>query len=224
VLRFPAYNASTNGGAPEITPTWYAGSLDDSYDGAAGVAVDPTATYVAVALVGLTNGNFRILSATNGALLADLDLDTNAPATHYDTACAWDAAGNAYVTKYYDPPNVPGLVAPGLWKVFSPPGSNQATTIAPETVQVTTSAAQPPVITQIAESNGQVVLTFTAGPGESPATFNVLGATTVNGQYTLVSGASVTAVSPGVFQASFPSSQAHQFYRIEIAGNFPLMI
>ena len=80
------------------------------------------------------------------------------------------------------------------------------------------------MITQIAESNGQVVLTFTAGPGESPATFNVLGATTVNGQYTLVSGASVTAVSPGVFQASFPSSQAHQFYRIEIAGNFPLMI
>ena len=95
VLRFPAYNPSANGGAPEITPTWYAGSLDDSYDGAAGVAVDPTATYVAVALVGLTNGNFRILSATNGALLADLDLDTNAPATHYDTACAWDAAGNA---------------------------------------------------------------------------------------------------------------------------------
>ena len=50
-LRFPAYDPSTNGGAPELTADWAAGPGDD-YCGAHGIAVDPTGTYVAACFWG----------------------------------------------------------------------------------------------------------------------------------------------------------------------------
>lgn len=217
VLRFPAYDPSTNGGAPETVATWFAGTNDDSYNNAYGIAVDSTVTYVAVAIGGPKNGNgvLRILSAADGSLVTDLDTDTNTPDTHEDTACAWDAAGNVYVSRYYDPPSPEGVVE-GMWRVFSPPGQNQSTTVAPETVQVIGSPVQPPVVTKITQSNGLVAMTFTAGIGEPPSSFSVLGASVVTGPYSAISGVSISTVSPGVFQATFSSSMAQAYYRIEI--------
>src|SRR5262249_46910876 len=90
VFRFPAYNSSTNGGQPE--PDWAVGTNDDTYAGANGIAVDPTGTYVAVAFQGTfdgfttANGNTKVLYATNGALVANLDLGVpfNGDPSHSD--------------------------------------------------------------------------------------------------------------------------------------------
>jgi hypothetical protein len=95
-------------------------------------------------------------------------------------------------------------------------------TVAPETLQVTAAPVQQPEITKIVESGGAVTITFTAGANESPSAFLVLGAAAVTGQpYSVISGATVSSVSPGVFRATFPTSLAQQFYKIEIAGKVP---
>jgi hypothetical protein len=223
VFRFPAYNPATNGGAAETNPTWATGGGDDSYAEASGIAVDPTAQYVAVTFLGLggvTNGNTRILSAGNGALVVNLDLDTNSLDTVYeDTDCAWDAVGNVYFTKVFTDTSTPGE-----WKVFSPPGTNQATTIAVAAVLVSGSPVQPPQITKITDAGGMVTITFTASSNEPPTMFSILGATFVAGPYSAINGATITSVSPGVFQATFSASAAAQFYRVELLAGVPPVI
>ena len=133
-----------------MTATWAVGAGDDTYAGAHGLAVDPTGTYVAVACLGLSlvsggyiNGSTTIFYATNGAVVTNVDLGlsipskrtTNSvppldPTQHTDTDCDWDAVGNLY---YLD-------AWPGVWRAVSPPGTNQATTVALPIVQVTSSA------------------------------------------------------------------------------------
>ena len=190
VFRYRAYDPSTNGNMPEATSDWAVGGGNDTYAGASGVAVDPTGTYLAVAFEGpaggfSTNGNTKILWATNGALAANLDLGVamQGDATHDDTACAWDAAGNVYYTDIYF----------GRWRAFSPPGTNQATTVALATIQMINSA--PP--------------------------FTILTSSTVNGSYANASNATVTQISPGVYQASLPVNGLAQYYRVERVGAPP---
>jgi FlgD Ig-like domain len=210
VLSFPAYNPASNGGAPEITPTWFVGNNDPNYAEPLGIAVNPASAQIAVAFQGSTNGSVKILSSTNGSLVANLDLGSGDSVTHVDSDCAWDAAGNVYVARY------PNANAPGVWRVFSPPGTNQAVTVAPENFQVPGSPIQPPEITKIAESGGVVTITFTAASSEPTSAFLVLGASVVTGPYSAISGATVSSVSSGVFQATLPASLAQAYYRIEI--------
>jgi len=211
VFQFPAYNPGTNGGVAEPNALWAVGGGDDGYAQAYGIAVDQTARYVAVAFLGLTNGNTKVLSATNGALVADLDTNYQGVA-YFDTDCAWDAVGNVYFIKVYT-----DTTTPGTWRVFSPPGTNQATTLAVAKVQINGAAPPPPPqITRITETGGVVTITFTAGSNQPPSAFEVLGASLAGGPYSPVSGATITSQSPGVFQATFPSSAGSQFYRIEV--------
>jgi len=215
VFRFPAYNPATNGGSPEVVPAWAIGGGDDTYGGASGIAVDPTGTYVAVAFWGTlagndyTNGNTRVFLATNGALVADLDL---VPGTLdvVDSDCAWDAVGNLYFTHGH-----PDEVTPGVWRAFSPPGTNRATTMALGNVQVNGTTGVPPLITSITDSGGTVTITFTAGQGDQASAFLILGATQAGGPFSPISGATIHELSPGVFQASFPSRTSQAYYRVE---------
>lgn len=206
------YHAPTAGGPAETTADWAVGAGDDTYAGASGIAVDPSGTYVAVSFEGTidlgfgTNGNTKILWATNGALVTNLDLavpmqnDLN----HDDTDCAWDAVGNVYyIDNYFS-----------AWRAVSPPGTNQATTISLASVQVVNSQTSIPIqITRIAESNGTVTLDFSAGPADSISSFTIQGAATVNGTYSLIS-ATIVQLSPGLFRATFPTSGTSHFYRI----------
>jgi len=231
VLRFEAYDPSTNGGAPELTATWAVGAGDDTYAGAHGLAVDPTGTYVAVACWGVSltsgfvgDGSTTIFYATNGTVVTNVDLGvsipsrltTNSvppldPAQHEDTDCAWDAVGNLY---YLDN-------APGVWRAVSPPGANHATTFALPMVQVTSSATgQPPVITSVVVSNGVVTIRFTAGSTDSASNFSLLSAPAASGPYSPAAGAVITG-SGGSFQASVPASGQIQFYQVIRSGSTP---
>jgi hypothetical protein len=229
VLRFPAYDPSTNGGAPELSATWAVGAGDDIYAGTHGLAVDPTGTYVAVACWGVSspsggsiNGSTTIFYCTNGAEVTNVDLGVSIPSRlttnsvppldpthHVDTDCAWDAAGNLY---YLDN-------GPGVWRVVSPPGSNQVTTVAVPIMQVTTSG-QEPVITSIGFSNGVVTIHFTAGSSDTASSFFVLSSPVAIGPYTPATGAVVTG-SGGSFQATVPSSGQLQFYKVTRSGITP---
>ncbi len=208
VFRFPAW---TNGSQAELTADWAVGSGDDNYGGASGIAVDPTGTYVAVAFQGVVvgglsvNGNTKVLYATNGSLVANLDLDRSISgySTHWDTDCAWDAVGNVYcIDNYY-----------GTWRAFSPPGTNQATTVSLASIQV--GAPPPVVITNITFDGTNVTLIFTALPNEQPTGFIVLSGSSAWGPFSPVTAAQITLLSPGVFRAVFPSPGTPRYFNIE---------
>jgi FlgD Ig-like domain len=222
VLRFPAYDPSTNGGSPEYTATWMVGEGDDTYAGAHALALDPTGTYVAVACQGLLgssgyfNGSTTVFYATNGAVVTNVDLGvslpsqptTNAPppfddpSQHSDSACDWDAAGNLYYIDY----------GPRVWRAVSPPGPNQATTVALPVVQVA-SSEQAPVITSVGISNGTVTISFKAGSSDTASGFVLLSASSASGPYAPAAGAMITG-GGGSFQATVPVSGQMQYYRV----------
>jgi hypothetical protein len=218
VLRFPAYDPSTNGGQPELAADWAVGAGDDTYAGANGIAVDPTGTYVAVAFQGTfngsvtANGNTKVLYATNGALVANLDLGVpvNGDPSHSDTACGWDAVGNVYYIDYYG----------ARWRVVSPPGTNQSTTEALATIQVTGggTSGPPPIITGINASGSTVTIDFTGLASDTISSFLVVGSATVLGPFSQVNNATIIQLSPGVFRATVTNSGAMQYFRIQRVG------
>jgi hypothetical protein len=222
VFRYHAYDPSTNNGLPETNADWAVGAGDDTYAGASGIAVDPTGTYVAVAFEGpaglfSTNGNTKILWATNGALVANLDLGlvVQGDANHDDTDCAWDAVGNVYYIDNYA----------SRWRAISPPGTNQATTVGLATIQLSGAPPPPPPsgtlkIVNITVLGSNVNIDFTAGTNDSAASFSIRAASTVNGVYSKIA-AVVTQVSPGRFHAVFPLGPATQYFRIVGQGTTP---
>jgi hypothetical protein len=216
VFRFPSYDPATNGGAPELTADWVAGPGDD-YCGGHGIAVDPTGTYVAAAFWGYgipeTSGNIKIFNATNGTVVTNLDLGvaytnnlTSDPTHHMDTDADWDAVGNLYYLDDW----------PGVWRAVSPPGANQATTVALPVMQVS-SSGQPLNITGITVSGGTVTIHFTAGSSDTAGGFVLLASSTAQGPCSPAAGAIITG-SGGSFQATIPVSGSAQYYRIERSG------
>ena len=205
---------------------------------------------------------------------------TSDPTHHLDTDADWDAVGNLYYLDDW----------PGCWRAFSPPGANQATTVALPVVQVIalraaalyhehrslrrqgydplhgriersglgvpaaqragrhgpyspaagaiitgsggTFQATVPVngpkqfyriarlatiplhITDLRVAGGTVTISFTGSPSDSPSAFTLLSSAAVNGTYSAAAGASISQVSPGLFQATVPTNGPRQFYRI----------
>jgi hypothetical protein len=143
VFRFPPYT-----GTVETNADWKVGNADNTFQGAHGVAVDPTARYVAVAFIGdgnigptLQNGSTRIFEATNGAPVTTLIPNGN----HDHRDVAWDNVGNLYTIDNID----------STWRVYSPPGTNQATTTALVTIEI------PPPLTLTAPSRTPGQFQFT---------------------------------------------------------------
>jgi hypothetical protein len=126
-----------------------------------GVAVDPTATFLAVASRGYgTNsdsfegGAASIFLATNGSLVTNLTQDAEGNTNQEFLDVAWDNVGNLYTLYGED-----GLSQCG-WRIYSPPGSNQATTVAVPFIQVY-DAITAPQLSQPADSTGQLNFTLT---------------------------------------------------------------
>jgi hypothetical protein len=228
VFRFPAYDPAANGGAPETNATWAVGSGDDEYAGARGLAVDPTGTYVAVACWGVfdpslgnINGSTTVFYATNGAVVTNVDLGVSIPSQrttnldpthHVDTDCDWDAVGNLYYLDDW----------PGVWRAVSPPGANQATTVALPVVQVTGSG-QPVAITDITVSAGLITIYFSAGPSDTADGFTLLSASVAQGPYSPVAGAIFTG-SGGSFMVTVPFNGSLRFYQVVRSGTTSLHI
>jgi hypothetical protein len=72
-----------------------------------------------------------------------------------------------------------------------------------------------PQITGIALANQIVTIDFTALASDSASAFTLLKAPAVTGTYSNTPGTSITALSPGVFEATAPASDPVQFYRIK---------
>jgi len=211
------YSLSTS--LPVTNADWAVGGGDDTYGGASGIAVDPTGTYVAVAFEGTidaggANGNTKILWATNGAMAANLDLGVfmQGDPLHDDRDCAWDAVGNVY---YIDNEFA-------RWRAFSPPGTNQAVTVALATIQLPGAPPSATIeITRLTVMAGNVNIDFSAGLSDSASSFAVQGAATVNGTYSAIAGAVITQVAAGQFHATFPSGPDTQYFRIARTGATP---
>jgi hypothetical protein len=195
IMRFPAYSGTlvTNADwrADNTTP------IDNNF----AIAVNPAATYAAVALN--SSSALLILDANSGATITNISLANPAHAV------AWDNVGNAYV----------GFGADGgesLWQAWSPPGPNQATTTGLETIHVL-APPSPPQITSISRSGDNVTIHFT-GPTSDPASaYLLLSSPTVpsfNTSFTTNTGAIVTG-SGGVYQATLTTNATAQFYRVQ---------
>jgi hypothetical protein len=123
VMRFPPFD-----GTNVLTVAdWKVGTNDDTLINAYGIAVDPNATYVAVAVRGygsggsFQNGNVSVFNATNGTLVTMF-----ADGTNSYTDVAWDNVGNLYAADE----------GSSVWRAYSPPGANQATTVSVPLMQV----------------------------------------------------------------------------------------
>ena len=182
------------------TALWSIGGGDDNLRGASAVAVDPTGRYVAVAFRGvLSGGIFRggrivLLDALTGQWLATLPRADQAY-----TGVAWDAVGNLYVACWSE----------SVWRVYSPPGSNAATTVSIQTVEVT-EPSQRPVLELFRYEAGQIVLALSG----RPHTTYVLEGSADLRQWSPVTTVEMGAVSRRVFTVAAP--QPRQFYRARV--------
>ena len=133
LIDFPPFQ-----GVAETNTNWAVGSGDPTLVDAYGIAVDPTATLLAVAVRGPGDGEtnetgfLNLYTATNGAFITNLD--QTAGDAYYDAA--WDNVGNLYVCD--------GTAQ--VWRAYSPPGTNQSTTYGVPFIQAYKSLL-PPVLT-----------------------------------------------------------------------------
>jgi hypothetical protein len=135
LMRFPPY------GGPETMVDWAIGMYPMLLE-AYGVAVDPTANYVSVAVVGKdieydTNGGLYLFRATNGDFI--INLDQTGGDGYYDVA--WDNVGNLYT--------LDGTKE--VWRAYSPPGTNQATTVAVPVIQSYDALLPPSLVNPVAD-------------------------------------------------------------------------
>jgi hypothetical protein len=187
IMRFPAYS-----GALLTTADWKKDNTTP-FDNNFAIAVNPAATYAAVSLN--ESNALLILNANTGATI------TNIPLGNPAHAVAWDNVGNAYIA--FD---VNG--AESYWQAWSPPGANQATTAALETIHV----LPVPQITRISRSGNNVTIHFTGSATDPASAFVLLSGTVVSG-ITNNAGATITG-SGGIYQAALSTSAATQFYRV----------
>src|SRR5439155_25317161 len=101
----------------------------------------------------------RVFSAADGS-----DVWTPPPAPSHDyTDVAWDNVGNLYVCDNWD----------SVWRAYSPPGTNQATTIALASVQIL-AAPTAPTLTSPMYSAGQFQFTLN---GQTNVTYIIQSST-----------------------------------------------
>ncbi len=74
-----------------------------------------------------------------------------------------------------------------------------------------------PVITGITASGGNVMVNFTGSSSDAPSAFTLVGSSTVVplSAYATVTGAVITQLSPGVFQATAATNGSNQFFKIK---------
>lgn len=193
VFRFPAYDEL---GTPQTNAAWKIGSGDDNLRGASGVAVNPDSTRVAVALAGAgfgfgrVGGGVKVFNATNGAVIT-----TISPAPYHDhTDVAWDNAGNLYLCDYWD----------GRWRVYSPPGTNAATTFALPTIQVAAPTA--PVLSAPHYTSGQFQFTLT---GQTNVSYIIEASTNLQHWNSVATNSQ----TPAIRVIALPAPGTQNYYR-----------
>jgi hypothetical protein len=158
VMRFPPLDGTN----VDTVADWKVGANDDTLINAYGIAVNPSGTCVAVAVRGygnngsFQNGNVSIFNATNGDLMTTFSDGTNSY-----TDVAWDNVGNLYATD----------AGSSVWRAYSPPGTNQSTTLMVPLIQLY-SQIVPPQFTTPALNDTQDAVQFSL-VGQSNVTYLV---------------------------------------------------
>ena len=195
-----------NGVTPMTNNTaWQVGANDDGllgiYDTALDTRLKPT--YVALPM-DEAPGGIRVLYASNGVAVTNATGQslTNLDSPNVYFGAAWDAVGNLYgVSSSLE-----------LWRVFSPPGTNQATTVAVPTFQ---SVGVPiPTFTSIVVSNTTVTLQFTDSANLSPSAYTLQSSANPGGPYSL-SAVAISQLGTGVYRATTTTGGSTEFYRIK---------
>jgi hypothetical protein len=141
----------------------------------------------------------RVFSTTNGSPITTITTQTDQDVTDV----AWDNAGNLYAADR----------AASAWRIYSPPGSNQTTTVAVPLIVVTGSGTTP-VLSQPFYSGGQYHFTLTGDPG---ATYIILGSTDLKNWIPVATNTSASATREITITA--PASQS--YYRAVLAASSP---
>ena len=197
VFRFPAYDES---GFPVTNADWRIGSGDDDLRGASGISVDPSGTNVAVAFRGVVSGPFgadggvRVFSAEDGS---GAWVIPPAPSNDF-TDVAWDNVGNLYVCDNWN----------SVWRAYSPPGTNQATTLAP-TVQLVIPSTLP-TLSAPRYAAGQFRFTLNGQPN---ATYIIQSSTNLQSWTPVVTNTSAAASRSIILAAP----NARSFYRAQVS-------
>jgi hypothetical protein len=122
--------------------------------------------------------------------------------------------GSATVNGAYSKVNgaVITQLGPGLFHaVFAASPSIQYFRIA----QTGGSTSSPnPVFTKVDASGPNIVLSFQGAESDAETAFTILSSSVANGSYSAAANATITKISPGLFQASLPRNGPAQFYRI----------
>ena len=202
-----AYGTATN------QVLWGVGTSDATFEGVQDTVLNNRQHPTLVALPTVGGGDvypgIRVLNAGDGSVVTVMNGGTNQTLTNLDypnqyTCAAWDNVGNLYGASS----------SLNLWRVWSPPGSNQAATLAVATIQVLPPA---PAITSIVLNGTNVTINFTGGASEAASAFTLISSSTVNppGSYVPVTTATITQLSAGIFQASTAVNGSTRFYRLE---------
>jgi hypothetical protein len=199
VLCFPP---APSGGPPDATSIWNIGSGDPTLINTYGIAVDRSATFVAAASRGygtqpdaLQQGGVSIFLAASGTLVTNISQDLDGSTNQEMVDVAWDNVGNLYANDFSD----------SVWRVYSPPGPNQATTVAVPIIQVY-NALTPPQLSVPTNCMGQINFTLT---GQSNVTYVIQQSPDLMNWTPIATNLSLTAVLP--VSVSPPDTQ--DFYR-----------
>ncbi|MGD0813481.1 MAG: hypothetical protein ABSA83_07745 [Verrucomicrobiota bacterium] len=187
---------------------WGAGANDTTFECVQDTVINNRQHPTMVALP-MTAGSddhpgIRVLNATNGSVIhatngATVQTLTNLDYPNQYTCAAWDNVGNLYGASS----------SAFFWRVWSPPGTNLATTLA--TVQVEFPTA--PDISKIQVIGTNVTINFSAGLSDPASAFTLISSPTVNGSYAPVNGATISG-SGGSYQAQTTVNGSTLFYRL----------
>ncbi len=177
---------------------WVVGGADDLLLGDWNMSLDSVQNpkYLALAQYFTPPGGISILSVTNGSTVV-----TNLNSASTYRTVNWDNVGNLYGGSRID----------SRWRAFSPPGANQATTVAFPTVTF----VLPIQVSSIGVSGGTATIRFTGASTDQASAFTLESATNVAGPYGPAAGATITRLSAGIFEATVPTSGPAGFYRIK---------
>ncbi len=196
-------------GPPDTTSIWENGTNDSTQVNNTGVAVDPAETYVAVASRGYGSqgddfqGDLSIFMAGTGDLVTNFFSDPEGDSRQEFIDVAWDNVGNLYTVFGAESFALEG------WRVYSPPGSNQATTVSVPFIQVYRSLT-PPQLSQPILAQGQLNFKLT---GQTNVTYVIQQSTDLMSWMPVATNFSKRAVSA----ISVTPTGAAGFYRAATA-------
>jgi hypothetical protein len=204
-MVFTNWNHGLSYGGEPVTNgvAWSVGGGDDTSLGVYDTTIDSRQhpSYVACALnngpatVGPVTGGIRILSATNGAVVTNLDM------TDQYNVTAWDNVGNLYGASGTS----------HLLRVFSPPVATNQTAISVQ-VQIV------PAITSITLNGTNLTIYFIGSRSDQAAQLTLQSCDALGDVFGPVPGVAAVFISPGVFKFSTTVSAPMQFYRVRDTG------